>query len=638
MIPVLYESKRLIMRLPWKVLVGCFCFFCLAAAQTKSSYEVLATKNVMVAMRDGKRLCTDIYRPARNGIAESGRFPALLVRTPYDRSQDEDYYGAKFVPHGYVVVIQSVRGRYGSEGSWRFFRDDPSDGYDVAAWIGSQSWSDGTIGTLGGSYEGGTQHAMALARPPALKAMVPLVAATDVGHYGIRHSGAFELRFFTWLFSVGNPVESPDYLPYYPGDAATRQALADAVKDYRLYITALPIRAGTTPVRMAPEYESTLIEVMSHGDYDAYWKDIGVDVVNHLEEHKDIPTHHVSGWYDSWDLNVANLNFASLAKTKKNLQRLTMGPWTHTRLGQSYAGEAEFGPEAAVSIEDLELSWMDHWLKGMDNGADREGPVRIFVMGGGDGHKTPEGRIYVGGHWRTEKEWPLHRAVSTSYYLHSDGSLRAEKAGAEAPSQLQFDPKNPVPSIGGNVSSQMGLMQAGAYDQRCRSEVLGCTDKRRLSSRNDVLVFQTQPLTEDMEVTGPLEVNVWASSSAVDTDFTAKLVDVYPPSRDFPEGVELNVEDGIIRARYRDSLEKANFMTPGQIYRFRIELYPTSILFAKGHRIRVDISSSNFPRFDINPNTEEPLNHNRRTAVAVNTIYHDAEHPSNIVLPVISSR
>jgi uncharacterized protein len=628
-------SERPIMRPTQKIIVGWFCFCCLAAGQLKPSYEVLATKNVMVPMRDGRRLSTDLYRPARNGIAESGRFPTLLVRTPYDRSQDEDYYGAQFVPHGYVVAIQSVRGRYGSEGTWRLFRDDPADGYDTAAWIASQSWSDGSIGTLGGSYEGGTQHAMAMARPPALKAMVPLVAATDVGRYGMRHAGAFELRFFTWLFSVGNPVESPDYVSFYPGDPATRLALAEAAKDYRLYITALPLRASTTPLRMAPEYESTLIEVMSHGDYNSYWKDIGVDVTAHLEEHKDVPIHHISGWYDSWDLNVSNLNFASLAKTKKSLQRLTMGPWTHTRLGQSYAGEAEFGHEAAVSIEDLELSWMDHWLKGRDNGADRDGPVRIFVMGGGDGHKTPEGRVYVGGHWRLEKEWPLQRAVSTSYYLHGDGTLGTEKPGAEAPSQLQFDPKNPVPSIGGNVSSQMGLMQAGAYDQRCRPEVLGCSDKRRLSSRNDVLVFQTPPLREDLEVTGPVVVDLWASSSAVDTDFTAKLVDVYPPNSDFPEGIELNVEDGIIRARYRDSLEKATFMTPGQMYRFRIELYPTSMLFAKGHRIRVDISSSNFPRFDINPNTGEPLNPNRRTAVALNTIYHDGGHPSNIVLPVI---
>jgi len=192
-----------------------------------------------------------------------------------------------------------------------------------------------------------------------------------------------------------------------------------------------------------------------------------------------------------------------------------------------------------------------------------------------------------------------------------------------------------VPSIGGNVSSQIGLMQAGPFDQHCRTDVMGCTDTRSLSARNDVLVFQTVPLEENLEVTGRLVVNFWASSSAVDTDFTAKLVDVYPANKDFPNGVELNLADSIVRARYRDSLEKATMMTAGKVYKFRIELNPTSILFTKGHRIRVDISSSNFPRFDVNPNTGEPLNNNRRTAIAVNSIYHDAEHPSNIELPVI---
>jgi putative CocE/NonD family hydrolase len=617
--------------------VVCAALAWLTGAQTQLPDEVLATKNVMVPMRDGVRLATDIYRPSRGGVAESGRFPTILVRTPYTRSYRAE--GAdQFVSRGYVLIVQSVRGRYGSEGHWRFFRDDPADGYDTSTWIASQPWSNGAIGTIGGSYEGGTQHAMALAQPPALKAMVPFVAATEPGRYGIRHNGAFELRFFTWLFTVGNPVDSPDYPAYYPGDELTQQALAAAAKQYKQYVTALPIRRGATPLRMAPEYESTLIQVMSHGDYDSYWKDIGIDVAAHLHEHKDIPVHHVSGWYDSWALCVANLNYAGLAKTKKSLQRLTMGPWTHGGNESSFAGEAEFGPESVVSSKDLEFAWMDRWLKGIKNGVDKAGPVRIFVMGGGDGHKTPEGRVFVGGHWQTETEWPLSRAFAIPYYLYGDGTLRTEKPGADPPSQIQFDPKNPVPSIGGNVSSQMGLMEAGAYDQRCRPHVLGCANDRRLASRNDVLVFQSPPLAEDMEVTGPLVVNLWAASSAVDTDFTAKLVDVYPPGKDFPEGVELNIGDSIVRARYRDSLEKASLMTPGQIYRFRIELYPTSILFAKGHRIRVDISSSNFPRFDVNPNTGEPLNQNRRTAVAVNSIYHDTEHPSHIVLPVIPKR
>jgi uncharacterized protein len=616
----------------------------LADAQSKSKppFEVQASKNVMVSMRDGVKLASDIYRPAENGTPVPGRFPTLLIRTPYTRSYKESGEAAFFVPRGYVLVVQSVRGRYGSEGRWRFFRDDPADGYDTSAWIASRPWSDGGIGMLGGSYEGGTQHAAALAHPPALKALVPLVAATNVGRYGMRHNGAFEMRFFTWLFSVGNPVESPDYPAFYPGDAATQRALAESARNYKQYMTQLPFRPGTTPLRLAPDYDSALAEIMSHGDYDAYWKDIGVDVISHVDEHKEIPIHHVSGWYDSWAINTANVNYANLARTKKSGQRLTMGPWIHNGLGGSFSGEAEFGPEAELDIRQLELAWMDRWLKGIANSSDadkdKEGPVRIFVMGGGDGHKTPEGRIYVGGHWRTEMEWPLKRAVATPYYLHADHTLGPEIPKAGAPSQFQFDPKHPVPSLGGNVSSQMGAMKAGAFDQHCRPDVLGCADESRLSARSDVLVFQTSHLTEDMEVTAPLVVSLWASSTAVDTDFTAKLVDIYPPSKDFPGGVELNIGDSIVRARYRDSLEKATLMTPGEIYKFRIELYPTSILFAKGHRIRVDISSSNFPRFDVNPNTGEPLNQNSKTALATNTIYHDASHPSHITLPVIPQR
>lgn len=608
----------------------------LAGAQSKPQFEVQAFKNVTVTMRDGIKLAADIYRPAQGGTPAPGRFPALLIRTPYTRVYEEAGDAAFFVHRGYVLVVESIRGRYGSEGRWRLFRDDPADGYDTCAWIASQAWSDGNIGMLGGSYEGGTQHAAALAHPPALKALVPLVAATNLGRYGLRHNGAFEMRFFTWLFSIGNPIDDSSYPAYYPGDPATQRALADNARNYRQYMTQLPFHAGTTPLRLAPDYDSTLEKIISHGDYDAYWKDIGVDVVNHFEEHKDIPIHHVSGWYDSWAINTANFNYVELARIKKSLQRLTMGPWTHTALGASFSGVAEFGPDARLDFQQLELTWMDRWLKGMKNGAETEGPVRIFVMGGGDGHKTAEGRIYVGGHWRTEKEWPLKRAVATPYYLHADHTLGPEKPKAGAPSQFKFDPKHPVPSIGGNVSSQMGAMQAGAFDQHCRADVLGCEDRSRLSARHDILIFQTAPLAEDMEVTGPLVVTLWASSSALDTDFTAKLVDIYPPSKDFPEGVELNIGDSIVRARYRDSLEKEALMKPGEIYQFRIELYPTSILFAKGHRIRVDISSSNFPRFDVNPNTGEPLNQNTKTVVATNTIYHDAEHPSHIVLPVVS--
>ena len=393
-----------------------------------------------------------------------------------------------------------------------------------------------------------------------------------------------------------------------------------------------------TPLKLAPDYEAWLVEAMSHGDYDDFWKNSGADVTAHVAEYKDVPVYLVGGWYDSWGAQTANLNYVALSKAKKGPIRLIMGPWTHGGQTHSYAGEAEFGPDAALDFQAFHLRWFDRWLKGIDNGIDREPPVRIFVMGDGDAHRTPEGRIFVGGHWRDEREWPLARTVTTPYYLHADGSLSASAPGPSAPTHYLFDPKHPVPTLGGNISSNGVLMFNGAADQRCRKDFWMCEDERPLSARNDVLVFETAPLGRNVEVTGRLIVKLWASSTAPDTDFTAKLVDVYPPNSDFPAGVDLNVADSIVRARYRDSLERATLMKPGEVYSFTIEMYPTALVFKRGHRIRLDVSSSNFPRFDVNPNTGEPLNDNRRWAVADNAIYHDPEHASEILLPIIPAR
>jgi putative CocE/NonD family hydrolase len=616
-----------------------------SAPPVDANYEIVLEHNRMITMRDGVRLACDIYRPARNGKAADEPFPVILERTPYGK-QTVAEWAHYFVPRGYVAIGQDVRGRYDSEGGWRPFRDDGQDGFDTLEWIGRQTWSNHRVGTVGTSYPGGTQHALALANPPFLEAMIPADAMSDFGRYGVRHNGAFELRWMNWIFNIGGPNGSRT-----ARDPATKRELLKFGEQVREYALRMPLRRGTTPLKLNPEYEEWLVEAMSHGDYDAFWKDAGADVVAHADEYKDIPVYHLGGWYDSWGTQVANLNYVTLRQKKKSLQRLIMGPWTHGGRTHSYAGEAEFGPEAAIDFFTFEQRWFDHWLKGIDNGVDREPPVRIFVMGGGDAHKTPEGRLYVGGYWRNETEWPLARARQMPYYLHAGGILSREKPIAEAPSSYQFDPTHPVPTLGGNISSHNAppshrntisrpgdsnnLMEQGAYDQRCRLEIWTCDDTRPLSARNDVLVFQSKPLEEDMEVTGRLIAHLWASSSAPDTDFTAKLIDVYPPNPDFPAGVDLNVADSIVRARYRDSLEHASLMKPGTVYPFTIEMYPTSLVFKKGHRIRLDISSSNFPRFDVNPNTGEALNDNRRWATAVNTVYHDAEHPSHIVLPLI---
>jgi putative CocE/NonD family hydrolase len=549
------------------------------------------------------------------------------------------------------VVIQDVRGRYSSGGHWRPIRDDGADGAELLRWIGEQPWSSGKVGTMGTSYGGATQHALAIANAPNLAAMVPVDAMSDYGRYGIRHNGAFELRWFNWVVTVGNAtgtraaatglMQSPDghaaalRAASTPSAAAALEEMGVQVRDY---VRMLPLRPGTTPLKFAPDYEAWLVEAIRHGDYDSFWADMGSSVVDHVAEYKDVPVHHLTGWYDSWGTPVANLNYVELSKHKKSLQRLTIGPWTHGGQAQSYSGIAQFGPDAAIDLSELRLRWYDRWLKGVENGVDKEAPVRIFVMGSGEPHKTAEGRLFVGGHWREEREWPLARAVDTPYYLHADGTLSTGKPAAAQPTTYRFDPLNPVPTIGGNVSSEGVLMPRGAQDQRCRPDHWLCHDSMPLSARSDVVVFQTPPLDRDMEVTGRLVVKLWGASDGPDTDFTAKLIDVYPPNPDYPAGVDLNVADSIVRARYGQSLKAAKMLTPGKPEEFTIEMYPTSLVYRRGHRIRLDISSSNFPRFDVNPNTGEPLGQQRRWRVAENSIYHDAQHPSHIVLPVVAAK
>jgi putative CocE/NonD family hydrolase len=617
------------------------------AAQVDSLYGVAASTDVMVPMRDGVRLATDVYRPAREGTPLPGKFPALLLRTPYNKivraAAAGDYATAQyFVPRGYVVVMQDVRGRFKSEGRWQLLKDDPNDGFDTAKWIGAQTWSDGNIGTMGSSYEGGTQHALALANAPNVKAMIPMFAMSNIGQHGIRHNGAFELRWFNWVFTLGDGAgnPNPEAATRAASDPSAAAALVAMASHVREYLRGLPLRAGTTPLQFAPDYEKWLVEAMSKGGEDEFWKESGVNVVDHAREYKDIPVYHMTSWYDSWDLPVADQNYPALRKSKKSLQRLIVGPWMHSSPTLSFAGEAQFSSEAGLDWNSMQLRWFDHWLKGIDNGVEREAPVRIYVMGGGDAHKTPEGRIFVGGHWRDEQEWPLARTTPTAFYLQPGGVLSSDEPKDRVPPVTPpvtwtFDPRNPVPTLGGNISSFGALIPMGPMFQRCRATYWLCSDEKPLSSRNDILVFQTPPLANDVEVTGRLIVKLWAASDGPDTDFTAKLIDVYPPNADFPGGFDLNIGDSIVRARYRNELSKAEFLTPGQPYEFTIEMYPTSVLYKRGHRIRLDISSSNFPRFDVNPNTGEPLNDNRRWRIAENTVFMDAKHPSHILLPII---
>jgi putative CocE/NonD family hydrolase len=593
--------------------------------------DIVKQENVMVPMRDGVKLATDIYLPAQAGVATNEKLPVILTRLPYNKNGAKKH-GEYFAQHGYVFISQDTRGRYESEGVWHWMSDDGPDGVDTAKWIGQQPWSNGKIGMMGTSYVGGTQHAMALEGAPELATVIPVDAVSNCGYQSMRNAGAFEMRFWNWIMlNAGRGSRASKD----PGTAAILKEMGERRMDY---LPHLPLRRGATPLQLAPEYEEWLVNAMSHGRNDAFWSQN--NIIDHANRYKDIPVYLVGGWYDSWAGNTTN-NFIALTKTLKSDVYLIMGPWIHGAQAKSAHGQVDFGAEAAIADElAWRLEWFDRWLKDRNNTVGKAAPfatkVRIFVMGTGDGHKTEKDQLFHGGSWRDEKEWPLARAKATHYYFGKNGTLTTSKSTTDkARTSFTFDPANPVPTIGGNISSGDGLMVQGAWDQRGGPQHWNWTQPLPLSARNDIVVFRTEPLPEDIEVTGPIEVKLWVSSSAVDTDFTAKLIDVYPASNDWPGGFDLNLADGIVRARYRDSLKEEKLMERGKVYPVTVKLYPTSNVFKKGHRIRVDISSSNFPRFDVNPNTGEPLNNHRRRVTAVNTIWHDPANPSHIVLPVV---
>ena len=628
-----------------------------AAAAPDGPYEVLLESNLRVPMRDGIKLATDVYRPARGGKPVAGRFPVIMERTPYGRNvtsfrditqanprtpKTRAEVAATYVRQGYVVVFQDCRGRYDSEGEFVKYLSEGADGFDTCRWLVAQPWSDGRIGTMGLSYAAHTQGALACLNPPGLKAMV-----LDCGGFanayqdGIRQGGAFELKQVTWAYNLG--LESPE--------AQKDPRLMAALKkvDLKAWFASMPWKPGHTPLSLIPGYEAYVLDQWRHGDFDAYWKQVGIYAEGSYDRYADAAMIQMSGWYDAYSRSTTD-NYVALSKKKTGPIRLIMGPWTHGARSTTYAGDIEFGPGSTLDAlghgdyDAQRLAWFDRHLKGTSK-SDPDPPVRIFVMGGGRdgqgvGTKTPEGRLMHGGRWRTESAWPIADARLTAFHLHGDGALvtaapRADRAAIS----FDFDPNRPVPSIGGTITSGEPLMRGGGYDQRGGPTVYGAHEPYLpLEARPDVLVFQTPPLTEDVEITGAIEANLWIASDGPDTDFTIKLIDVYPPSEDYPEGYALNLTDGILRCRYRDSWETPSMMTPGQSYRIKVAAFPTSNLFKAGHRIRLDVSSSNFPHFDVNPNTGAPEGEGLTRRIARNTVFVDAGRPSHVVLPVVPKR
>jgi putative CocE/NonD family hydrolase len=613
------------------------------AGEPSADYTLLS--DAMVPMRDGVRLATDAYVPTTGGP----RFPVILERTPYNKttpSRSERTptnptplaraaVAAFYARHGYVVVYQDCRGRYKSEGEFVKYLSDGNDGYDTCAWILKQPWCNGRIATKGLSYAAHTQGALGSAAAPGVVAMfLDSGGFSNAYQGGIRQGGAFELKQATWAFNQA--LESPE-LQRDPAKLEAMKAI-----DVRDWFRRMPWRRGNSPVTLAPEYEDYLFEQWEHGVFDDYWKQLGIYAEGFYDQFVDAAQVHMSSWFDAY-ARTATDNYIGLSKRKRSAVRLVMGPWTHGDRQLTYVGDVDFGPNATIDgnvakdFLTLRLRWFDRWLKGEQNGVDAEPKVRIFVMGGGSGRKNSAGRLDHGGRWRAEQDWPLPATRWTPYYCRSDSSLSiARSRDAERYREYRFDPVNPVPTIGGTVTSGQPVMVGGAFDQREGPRFFGSKEPYRpLAARPDVLVFQTAVLETEVEVTGPITANLWISSDCPDTDFTIKLVDVYPPNADYPDGFSMNVTDGILRVRYRDSWERPSMMTPGTVYPVRVSAFPTSNLFARGHRIRLDISSSNFPHFDVNPNTGEPEAKATSARVATNRVWLDATRPSHVVLPVI---
>ena len=614
-----------------------------------SDYTLLS--DVMVTMRDGVRLATDVYLPVTTTGAPA-RFPVILERTPYNKtapSRSERTptnptplgraaVAAFFTRRGYAVVYQDCRGRYKSGGEFVKYLSDGNDGYDTCAWVVKQPWCNGRIGTMGLSYAAHTQGALGSAGAPAVAAMfLDSGGFSNAYQDGIRQGGAFELKQATWAFNQA--LESPE-LQRDPTKLAAMKAI-----DIRDWFRRMPWRRGSSPVTLAPEYENYLFEQWEHGEFDDYWKQLGIYGEGFYDQYVDAAMVHMSSWFDAYS-RTATDNYVGLRKRKRGPVRLIMGPWTHGDRQLTYVGDVDFGPKATIDgnvasdFLTLRLRWFDRWLKGVKNGVDTESSVRIFVMGGGTGRRNSAGRLDHGGRWRTERDWPIPDTAWTPFYCRPDGLLAPTKPNAtDAYREYRFDPAHPVPTIGGTVTSGQPVMVGGAFDQREGPRFFGSTEPYRpLAERSDVLVFQTAPLEKPVEVTGPIEARLWISSDCPDTDFTIKLVDVYPPNADYPDGFAMNVADGILRVRYRDSWEHPSMMTPGTVYAIRVTAFPTSNLFARGHRIRLDISSSNFPHFDVNPNTGEPEARATSSRIATNRVYLDSARPSQVILPVIPER
>lgn len=573
-----------------------------AGATLSDSYAVQVQTNVRTPMRDGVALVCDIYRPKAEG-----KFPVLLSRTPYNRKSAASpasgiETGMELASHGYVVILQDTRGRFESEGEFYPFRHEANDGYDTIEWAAALPYSDGRVGMFGASYVGATQMLAASSAPPHLFGIFPFITSMEY-YEGWTYQGGALMQWFAQSWASGLAL-----------DTLTRKASAlnrslqwaeqVPVEQYRL--VDVPPAAATAP------YFRDWIE---HESNDAYWRQVKVS--DHYDK-MNVAALHVGGWHDIFSSGSIR-NFIEMRKqapteAARNGQRLLIGPWAHgPTSAEGKIGDVSFGKEAVLDLNASIVKWYDYVMKGKKNEFAADARVKIFVLGTNT--------------WRDEKEFPLARTRYQKYYLRAvqgansargDGVISTAVPKGGKPDTFDYDPANPVRTIGGRVC--------------CEGLPVGPLDQSPNESRSDVLVYSTAPLQQDIEITGFITAELYAATSAVDTDFTAMLVDVDE------KGYARYLADGIIRARYRNSTSAPERIEPNKIYKYTIDLGATSNVFKAGHRIRVYISSSNFPRFNRNLNTGEKTLGGVNMHEARQTIYHDAAHPSAIVLPVIPKR
>jgi len=600
--------------------------------------EVVVLDGVPISMRDGAVLRADVYLPT----GDEHQSPAILVRTTYGRKTSGDsidpYY---FARHGYAVVLQDVRGRYDSDGEFYHGVAEVEDGHDTIEWIAAQDWSNGRVGMTGISYLAAVQCAAACSGSPHLGSLFHVKAPFNYYLNGNRNFGTFHMYMvgITFFFAASGKEAR--------GDPLLAGRLLESFHHAEEWLRRVPLKPGVNPLSETPSIERWLLDMQDHEMYDDFWRQVVLwQPCEHLDRYADIPGCYVGGWYDMYEESHF---FEALGKRNSSRTQLLVGPWVHHGFGR-VSGDVDFGEAARITTADymaLQLRWFDSTLK---NGASPfNSRVRIFVMGGGSGRKTADGHLDHGGAWRDEPEWPIARAQQARYFLRGRGVLAASGPESTDPtrSSYVYDPDDPTPTIGG-TSFFINRAKAPGQPDQSKWELFvphAGQDQRYwsggesipLNARHDVLTFETHGLVDPVEVTGAVTCSLWITSTALDTDFIIRLIDKYPPNRDYPHGYALNLAQAVLRAKFRGGFDRIELLEPGEPARLDLVMNATSNLFAAGHRIRIDITSSSYPEIDPNRNTGVGTTGAHLPSVrAVNSVLHSPDYPSWIELPIVT--